>query len=82
MNSSEQPGRVVVKPMDDAEYPWYWHAFVGELRVNGGVCNDYTHGTLLARGAIAAYRHQVFLDENYWDQETNEWRPKGELPLE
>lgn len=77
----DEPGRVVIRELEgDPDYTHYWHAFIGELRINGGVCNDYTHGMFAGREAIGRYRRQVFLEAYYWDDETHEWYEKGTLP--
>lgn len=76
-----QPGHVEVKALwDDCEYAGYWEAFVGDTRVNGGVCTDYTDGMTRGRKAIDAWRKAEFHATHYWDVETGQWYKKGELP--
>jgi hypothetical protein len=74
------PGRYVVNEIEDDEWWGYWHAWVGELRVNGGLCNDYTQGSARARRAIEAHRSSLLWTDYYWDVETREWYRKGTLP--
>lgn len=74
------PGRVVCEPIGDDEWPWYWHAFVGEARVNGGVCLDYRDGLYRGRAAIERWREADFIATHYYDEETCAWYEKGTLP--
>jgi hypothetical protein len=75
-----EPGRYTIRPIEDCEWWGYWDAFIGELRVNGGVCEDYTDGTVRATRAIAVEREQRLKKHYYWDVETWAWVRKGELP--
>jgi hypothetical protein len=74
-------GRYVITE-DENAYDWwgYWHAYLGENRVNGGVCDDYTEGAERAMRAIAQAREMLVLEKYYWDSETCLWIKKGELP--
>lgn len=75
------PGRVEVHDIEgDPEYNGYWEAFVGDVRINGGVCIDYTDGSKRGQRAIEVYRRQEFHRTHYWDVETGTWVRKGELP--
>jgi hypothetical protein len=74
-------GRYRVKELDDELVAWgYWHAYLGDRRVNGGVCDDYTDGVHCAMQAIERAREQWLRDYFYWDHETCQWVKKGELP--
>lgn len=79
-DSGPEPGRVVVCPIDDFEWPWYWHAYVGDERINGGVCKAQWLGTVRGRDAIAVWRRRQFIERHYWDVETQEYYMKGTLP--
>ncbi len=74
------PGRYDIREIADCEWKFYWHAFVGELRVNGGVCKDYSQGARRAVRAIACARESALREGYYWDVETCAWVKKGELP--
>jgi hypothetical protein len=80
LGNPELHGQIVVKPIDDPEWWGYWHAYFGELRINGGLCNDYTEGAGRARRAIEQHRSEVLWRDYYWDVETQEWYKKGTLP--
>jgi len=67
------PGRYVIKD-------GYWHAYIGDQRVNGGICSDYLDGAERATRAIALARNQMLHEQFYWDAETCDWVRKGELP--
>lgn len=74
-------GRVDVVPLEnDREWRFYWHAFLGDTRVNGGVCHDLTDGHQHARRAIAIARAEMLRKDHYWDEETFRWIRKGEYP--
>lgn len=75
------PGRYTIRPIDDCEWRFYWNAFLGDERVNGGVCSDCTDGSRRALRAITEAREALLKDAFYWDVETFTWVPKGELPL-
>lgn len=75
------PGRYEVKPLDDdREWHFYWHAFLGDNRINGGVARNYEDGMREATRAIALARHDLLRDEYYWDVEYGDWVRKGDLP--
>jgi hypothetical protein len=72
------PGRYVVKPLSDDEF--YWHAYLGDSRVNGGIATDYVLAVADARRAIVIARESLLTEFYYWDVETCTWVRKGELP--
>jgi hypothetical protein len=75
------PGLYVIREVDDDLVAWgYWHAYLGEVRVNGGVCEDYTDGVERSLQAIARAREQMLRERFYWDAETCLWIRKGSLP--
>ena len=82
----EKPGRIEVMP---CEFGWYWHAYVGDDRVNGGLCEvSSQQANREARWAIASYRareivreRRDYLRTHYWDVETGQWVKHGEVPL-
>lgn len=71
-------GRYDIQPLGDGE--WYWHAYLGDEHVNGGLCTDYTEGVHSAKRAVEAARGERLHREYYWDVETGEWVKKGDLP--
>jgi hypothetical protein len=81
-----KPGRVEVVP---CQFGWYWHAYVGDQRVNGGLCElGEREAARDARFAISTYRdslifaeRRAFLRDHYWDTETQQWLKHGEVPL-
>jgi hypothetical protein len=73
----QKPGRVVIKPN---ALGFYWHAFVGDERINGGLCDDYTEAQVEAKRAIAIWRKRDWMDNYYFDAETQKWYRKGTLP--
>jgi hypothetical protein len=81
----ELPGRIEVVRCD---LGWYWHAYVGDKRVNGGLCEvSSQQASYDARWAITCYRsseymnvRQEFMRSHYWDDETEQWIKHGELP--
>lgn len=75
------PGRYVIREFDDPLVAWgYWHAYLDNVRVNGGVCNNYTDGVFNAKMYIARAREQWLREHYYWDDETCTWVKHGELP--
>lgn len=79
--TSAEPGRYDVQEIEgDPEWWGYWHAFVGDVRVNGGVCTNFTDGAKRARRAIEAYRKAAFRRDHYWDVETGQWVKNGQWP--
>jgi hypothetical protein len=72
------PGRYVVKECGDGEF--YWHAYLGDERVNGGISDDYVRAVADAKRAIIQARDQLFIEMHYYDVETQSWVKKGELP--
>lgn len=80
MDMQTAPGRYVIKPLasDDPEYAFYWHAYIGDHRINGGVCTDYTAGAIAAKYAIGQYRRKDLYANYIFDFETGKWeRKKG-----
>lgn len=82
MDLQSDPGRIVVREIADEEWPWYWHAFIGDTRVNGGLAHSYFDGHVEGKRAIATCRKKDFYENFYFDQETHAWYRKGELPPE
>ena len=72
-----EPGRVVGKAIDDEDWPFYWHAFIGDRRVNGGLCKSQYEGYSAGREAIDKRRRAIFYETHYWDEETADWYPVG-----
>lgn len=70
-------GRYVITELDDDQY--YWHAFLGDERVNGGLCEDYLDGVGEAKRSIAVARANLMRDAYFWDAETFSWLPKADL---
>lgn len=70
-------GRYVVQPLDDGDF--YWHAYLGDTRVNGGLCKSRLGGIGAAKGAIVVARANLLRDDYFWDMETHAWLPKSEL---
>lgn len=64
--ADEIPGRVDVRRIPDEEWPFYWHAFLGDVRVNGGLAKDRKYAIYLGKNAIAAYRYQIWVETHVW----------------
>ena len=85
LRQENKTGRIDIVP---CAFGWYWHAFVGDTRVNGGLSEVSSHeASRDARWAIDAYRasstnhaRRAYLKEHYWDEETQQWMKHGELP--
>jgi len=68
------PGRYTVSPPgSDPEWPCYWDAYLGEERVNGGVCKDAADGAERALSAIWRAREELLSDSYHWDAEKFAW---------
>lgn len=75
------PGRYVIIPVDGIDgWPYYWHAYLGDRRINGGLAQDHLMAVQEAKRVIALTRRNEWLQENYFDYETGMWYKKGELP--
>lgn len=72
------PGRYVVKALDSGEF--YWHAYLDDKRVNGGLAVTYVEAVRAAKAAIQSARFSLLIEDYYWDIETHGWVRKGELP--
>lgn len=70
-------GRYVVQEFGDGEF--YWHAYLGDDRVNGGLCTEHLDGVRAAKNAITIARANLLRDDYFWDMETHSWLPKSEL---
>ena len=73
------PGHVTITDTDDEEYPYYWHAFIGDTRVNGGICKERSDGFKLGQDAIWTRRRALFYETHFWDEETADWYPNGTI---
>jgi hypothetical protein len=81
MSLDKEPGRVTVTPIEgDPEWWGYWVAYVGDVRVNGGLCKTKWQGRDRARAAISNYRAKRWVQTHIWDVETFAWLDKRELP--
>lgn len=82
MHSEVEPyrlaGKYVINDLEQGGF--YWHAYLGEERINGGLCETYTECVHTAKRAIMKARQHILHEEFYWDVETREWVRKGELP--
>ena len=74
----KEPGRVVVKPLADDQ--WYWHAYIGDVRVNGGMVDQYAEGMSEGQRAIAIFRKQDWMKNYIFDFESGKWYRRGEDP--
>lgn len=75
------PGRYNISSLDgDSEWRYYWHAFLGDDRVNGGVGKNYDDAVDKAKRAISIARYDMLTGDHYFDTETATWVLKGELP--
>ncbi len=75
------PGRYVIKPVEGIDgWPFYWHAYIGDVRVNGGLAQEYLEAVREAKRIISLTRRRDFLENHYFDEETGHWYPKGTLP--
>jgi hypothetical protein len=77
----KDPGRYVIKPVEGIEnWPYYWHAFIGNERINGGLAQDHLQAVQEAKRSIALWRKRDFLANFFFDVETQKWWRKGEIP--
>ncbi len=75
------PGRYVIKETEGIDgWPYYWHAYIGDVRVNGGIAQSYDGAAIEAKRVIALSRRRDFLENHYYDDETGRWLRKGTLP--
>ncbi len=75
------PGRYVIKPVEGIDgWPFYWHAYIGDTRVNGGLAQDYLGAVQESKRVISLTRRRDFLETHYLDEETARWFKKGTLP--
>ena len=74
----KEPGRVVVKPITD-EW-WYWHAYIGDERINGGLVYCYADGMVEGQRAIAIFRKRDWMQNYIFDYEAGKWYKRGEDP--
>lgn len=75
----KEPGRVVVKPLSKDD-EWYWHAYIGDERVNGGMVERYEDGMVEGKRAIAIWRKQDWMKNYIFDHESGKWYRRGEDP--
>jgi hypothetical protein len=59
---------------------WYWRVYLGDVRINGGLCSNLYLGRQQAKHAIYVFEWSEFKDQHYWDSETRSWYRRGELP--
>lgn len=71
-----EPGRVNVKPLHDEEDNWYWHAYIGDTRINGGMVHSYADGMMEGQRAIGIWRRKDFHENFMFDVETEKWVKK------
>ena len=67
-------------PCEPGEWQWYyWKLYLGDERVNGGIC--LTPETGWPRAKEYAWQHlvSVMRTDHFWDLATNRWLPKSEL---
>lgn len=74
-----EPGRVVCKPLWDEDDNYYWHAFIGDMRVNGGMSPTYADGMIEGKRAIAIWRKKDFYENFMFDVESGKWIAKGSV---
>ena len=74
----KEPGRVVAKQLNDDD--WYWHAYIGDMRVNGGLVHCYADCMAEGQRAISTWRKQDWLKTYIFDYEAGKWYKRGEDP--
>lgn len=77
-NFQKERGRVDVRRLKfrDPEWGFYWDAYIGDERINGGVCTDLESGYKAGGMAITHARKTAWFEQNLWDVETGKWLDK------